>query len=952
MHCRCPACQAELSYEGETPRFCSRCGSSLSTLHGSDLDATGAYTPTGDSTQPSSSSGKYTTPDQIGGYRLVKKLGAGGMGAVYEAEDLASGQRVALKLIKRGSSLSDSSAQRFRQEGRLASSISHPRCVFVISADEDQGQPYIVMELMPGKTFLDLVRQEGPLSATKAVALINDIIDGLQEAHRLGLVHRDVKPANCFLDERGRAKIGDFGLAKVLDQSDVTDAPTAVELTGTGTFVGTPLYAAPEQIKGYQVDQQVDVYAVGATLYYLLSGKAPFEDQQSVTAVLARIVSEDPDPISAKRTDLPIGLEAVIFKAMDRDRSKRYRDLEALRQALLAFLPGRTRIVRIGLRIAAFLVDLATGLFVLSLLSMGLGGLLSSLQMSTMQEGIDLLFGESLLASIVATLLVHSVIFLIPESLWGRSLGKRIFRLKLCDPYRGGNPRFKQVLIRSTVFVVATHLLFWGFLVFSHKFLPKVSETDPANIIAKEEMDSWKIEAGGDLLSMLLGILIISVTMRRNNGYRGLHELLSGTSTIWLPPAPPRTELTIAKLATAIPVRASKLTEPRTIGNFTLSHELWQDGDSCVYIGRDEKLSRFVWLWMHPSNDGKVASTRRTVSRPTRWRWVGSGSHEGRSWDAFLATPGMTLQSLADQGHKLDWPATFHLLTELTDELRAAKHDQTTPVLASGQQIWIQQRGSVQWLDVPTQPREAMHETLTEAQQLQFLGQCAKLALEGSMMRSGQTLQTPIPVTGYTLINQLLAEPPGIRSLDVLEEELGHVSDAPFFLKRGARLRSLVLQTLWLIPAGIGSVLTTALFAFIYQFLTGTWNDWQSMGERFKLVRPFVMPFAMLFIVTFWSVWWRGRWSFGLAGLEVRRFDGARMERWRAGLRTLLLGIPFITAQWLSETITWRTKWMGMIVNWNQLPGLIVILVTITWIVLRPHRSWQDHLAGTAVVPK
>jgi hypothetical protein len=451
---------------------------------------------------------------------------------------------------------------------------------------------------------------------------------------------------------------------------------------------------------------------------------------------------------------------------------------------------------------------------------------------------------------------------------------------------------------------------------------------------------------------MIFGILIISVTMRRNNGYRGLHELLSGTSTIWLPAAPPRTELTIAKLATAIPVQASALADPLTIGNFTLSYDLWQDDDSRVYIGRDEKLSRFVWLWMHPSNDAKVTSSRRTVSRPTRWRWVGSGTYEGRSWDAFLATPGMTLQSLTDQGHKLDWPATFHLLSELTDELRAAKNDQTTPNLPSAQQLWIQQRGSVQWLDVPTQPAETTAETLTEAQQLQFLGQSARLALEGSMMRVGQTLQCPIPVAGYTLINLLLAEPPGIRSLDALEAEMEQISVKPFFLKRGARLRSLVLQALCLIPAGIGAILTTALFAFLYQFLTGTWNDWQSIGERFKLLRPFVTPFAMLFIVTMWAVWWRGRWSFGIAGLEVRRFDGAAMERWRAGLRTLLLGLPFIAAQWLSDTVVWRSRWMGMIIHWNQLPVLILLLVTVVWIVLRPHRSWQDHLSGTAVVPK
>ena len=134
------------------------------------------------------------------------------------------GRRVALKLISADFAASPAAVERFRREGRLASGVSHPRCVFVLAADEAAGRPYIVMELMPGTTLQDLVDRDGPMPIEKAISKISDVIDGLREAHRLGVVHRDVKPSNCFLDADGRVKIGDFGLSKSLVASDRADA--------------------------------------------------------------------------------------------------------------------------------------------------------------------------------------------------------------------------------------------------------------------------------------------------------------------------------------------------------------------------------------------------------------------------------------------------------------------------------------------------------------------------------------------------------------------------------------------------------------------------------------------------------------------------------------------------------------------------------------------------------
>src|SRR5262249_849302 len=146
--------------------------------------------------------------------------------------------------------------------------VSHPRCVFVLAADEEAGRPYIAMELMPSETLQDLVARRGPPPAPEAVALALDVLDGLASAHRAGVLHRDVKPSNSFLAAGGRWKVGDFGLARALAAPD--------PLARDGAFLGTPLYAAPEQAGGGPVDAQTDLYGLAATLYFLLTGRPPF----------------------------------------------------------------------------------------------------------------------------------------------------------------------------------------------------------------------------------------------------------------------------------------------------------------------------------------------------------------------------------------------------------------------------------------------------------------------------------------------------------------------------------------------------------------------------------------------------------------------------------------------------------------------------------------------------
>jgi hypothetical protein len=206
------------------------------------------------------------------------------------------------------------------------------------------------MELMTGSTLKDLVDRHGPLPTEAAIAKVLDVIEGLQAAHRLDVIHRDVKPSNCFLEADGRVKVGDFGLAK--------SGSRGAHLTKSGTFLGTPHFASPEQVRGDPIDARTDVYSTAATLYYLLTGQPPFPGNDAA-ATLARIVSDPAPSVLPLRPEVPAALDRVILRGLERDREHRWQDLEELRQALLPFLRGRLLFGGMGWWLAALATRLA-----------------------------------------------------------------------------------------------------------------------------------------------------------------------------------------------------------------------------------------------------------------------------------------------------------------------------------------------------------------------------------------------------------------------------------------------------------------------------------------------------------------------------------------------------------------------------------------------------------------
>ncbi len=444
--------------------------------------------------------------------------------------------RVAVKLIRPEYANSTDAVERFRREGRLASTITHPRCVFVLAADEEMGRPYIIMELMPGRTLADVVHQEGPLSVSAAVTRILDVIEGLQEAHRCGLIHRDVKPSNCFLDADDRVKVGDFGLSKSLLHDG--------QLTQTGSFLGTLLYAAPEQIRNEPIDLRADVYSVAATLYFLLTGRAPFQTDDDPAATLARTMTDPLTPPRTLRPDLPTTLDEVVLKGLARPRDKRWASLEELRLALLPFVPGPHATPGLGVRTAACLLDAALlkplGLTVLSLITQApawlaaftarrLPGAVSLVGMLKHWAAFlaDLSPPGELLLVLCTNLICGLVYFALPESVWGCSPGKYLCRLRVRTSRTGDRPGFVRAAGRFLAFdlilngsTMLTALgLTWG--------LEPMSWQGSGNLGLLGSLGMVLLPS----LTVLLGLVILTLPMRQRNGRRGLHELLSGTRT-------------------------------------------------------------------------------------------------------------------------------------------------------------------------------------------------------------------------------------------------------------------------------------------------------------------------------------------------------------------------------------------------------------------------------------
>src|ERR671929_1371949 len=254
-----------------------------------------------------------------GRYRVLRKLGSGGMAHVYLAEDQELGRRVAIKILDDRHAGDGQFVERFRREAKNAASLSHPNIVSIYDRGEAEGTYYIAMEYLDGRSLKELIVARGPAPVNVAIEYARQILAAIRFAHRHGIVHHDIKPHNVLVDAEGRLKVTDFGIARA----------GASQMTEAGSIIGTAQYLTPEQAKGAPVDQTSDLYSVGVVLYELLTGAVPFSGDTPVEIAMKHLSSVPPAP-SELRAEIPRDLDLVVMRALAKDPAERYQSADEM----------------------------------------------------------------------------------------------------------------------------------------------------------------------------------------------------------------------------------------------------------------------------------------------------------------------------------------------------------------------------------------------------------------------------------------------------------------------------------------------------------------------------------------------------------------------------------------------------------------------------------------------
>ena len=707
--------------------------------------------------------GQDQPPGEFGHFRIVRLLGKGGMGEVYEAEDLESGRRVALKVLSH-STTEPVDRARFLREGRLAASISHPHCVYVYGTEEIQGTPVITMELVLGGTLKDRVKAKGSLGVTEAVDTILQVISGLEAAAAAGILHRDVKPSNCFIESVGQVKVGDFGL------SISTLARDETHLTAGGTILGTPAFASPEQLRGDELDVRSDIYSVGATLFYLLCGRAPFEESNMVK-LLTTIVEQTPPSPRELRARIPKGLAAVVMRCLAKNRDERFSTYESLTRNLQVF--GSTAITpaTLGLRFLAGIIDFVALSIPMKLFSF----FLITLTIETRLEFLVLA-----IPGFLGQLLYFSVF----EGFWGTTLGKAVCGLRVVGPETQA-PGFTRALLRSSIFLFAFQAPdLIGLLVLG----PRLFE------LARSGGSASPVIFIGQFLSWAMIALLFS-TARRGNGFAGVHELLSKTRVILKSSYETRPMVQLEREVVVFPHAA------RRIGPYEVLDSLRASQEHELLAGYDKRLRRKVWINLVPAGSPAITTLRRDLSRAGRLRWL-SGKRTGEDcWDAYEAVAGKPL--LAFLGEPQPWRTVRHWLHDLAEELQAALKEKS-PLDLGLDRVWITADGRaklLEWL-APGLDRSleafsslTAHEPCDAASAQRFLYRVALCALQGCINQAENegirlsAIRLPLQATAF--LKKLYAH--GFQTFQLIVDSLVSLVQTAAVVRRWRRCLQLAL---------------------------------------------------------------------------------------------------------------------------------------------------------------
>lgn len=543
--------------------------------------------------------------------------------------------------------------RRFLREGRLAAGVNHPNSLYIFGSEEIEGRPVITMELAAAGTLKDKLDKRGPLPVAEAVDAMLDVITGLEAAFVGGVLHRDVKPSNCFVNSDGSVKVGDFGL------SVSTLARTDSFITATGVIMGTPAYASPEQLRGDELDVRADIYSVGATLFTLLTGRAPIDGHNAVQ-VVANAMDQKPKSVMEFRKDTPPELDRVVARCLQKEPKQRYADYTELRNALLPFSSKEPEPASMKIRAAAGWIDFLIAFltpYVPLVLLVGAG----EFHLKPFMEPSLYAFRYYLV-----WLCFGFLYFGFAEGISGGGLGKRLKGLRVVTT-NGRRPGVGRAVIRILLIMASIELVRIPVL------LAIFAMAEPGQI---KGFHVWTYNIVSQVCPWIAVLFVLKA--RRENGFATLWDRVSGTRVILKPEG-------IARPALKLETPSGTAKESAGFSGPFQVHEEIVPGHWLVAI--DPILRRRVWLLRRKENAPSVA--RQQVARPGRLRWLQKVEGTEGVWDAFEATRGMPLSELVKDDRCVPWGTLRHWLDDLASELMEASKDRTLPEALSLGHVWI-----------------------------------------------------------------------------------------------------------------------------------------------------------------------------------------------------------------------------------------------------------------------
>ncbi len=845
---------------------------------------------------------------KFGDYQILKLLGKGGMGEVYEAEHLESGRRLALKVLSQPLR-SPEDQSRFLQEGRLAAQVNHPNCIYVYGSEEILGIPVITMELAPGGTFKDLLKKEGRLSPEKAVDLILQVVNGLEAMHSVGVLHRDIKPSNCFIDAEGNAKIGDFGLSiSTLARSDY-------DVATCGSFAGTPAFASPEQILGGELDVRSDIYSVGATLYSMLTGNVPF-DEPDLMKLVSRILEKTPDSPRSVREEVPKGLAGIVMRCLEKKASGRFSSYSDLRRALQPFSSAAWEPAGLGLRMSARLLDLA----ILAGLLFLIGSVLDAFSLN----------GEENFLYVGGFLFL--LYFTVLEGLLGTTVGKTLRKIRVIGPERTV-PGVPRSLLRALIFFILVIVV---------------------GRLAGEQLRNLPLGEGLQENRFIISTLfypslacLLFATARRRNGHAGIHDLMSGTRVVTILPVRDETE--------ELSFETISLPETRhSMGPYVVMESLRKAPDDELILGYDDKLKRKIWIHVRPPGTVPLPESRHDISRPGRLRWINGKRTPEMSWDAYEAPEGKPF--LRHASKRSSWARVRIWLAEIIEEIGIGLEEESLPSLMGLGQIWITAKGRVKLFDFSApdldpkmklpDPVEisGVPESLRAMREL--LKQAALSALEG-VPRGLDDARRGVPSIPLPLQARSFIETLNVKKETDLAELAGLLRS---WIGQPDLLSKLRLKRLGTVLLSLSMLAALDVFALLPR------------AESLQSLLGWSISLAYLGILSSLSAF-ANRGSFLLKAMNfaVVGSDGSPVSRRRAFLRSLIGWSPMIILGLLPSI--WNRalvldplapdKIIGLTIPlWPSLFLLGIAFAGAVWSVVTPERGPHDRIAGTYLVPR